>query len=1262
MGKNDSFFNFRFSKHHLPLIIATFVLFIFCLIFINAYAASEQFHFYLYGQEGIGTVRLGNHSSCSTDPTAFCVDYPNTAKSALDVTIYKSGGTTSNQMYVAPTTGFEFKGFEVLNSDSNFVVYDESRLRYTFTAEDAATAVFRPTSSSSYDVMIEYGVTPNGSTFYTFDNKDSYINSNGRAKKTGTLGITEPGSNMIKYADYLISNNENAKVTGATYSGEDYFLYWINEKGEIVSLNKTFIPTEDQIYDGAKYYAYCRSAKRFVVTSSDEDAGKVLIGTKEISGYGMVSTDTSYHPSSKISVKENKKYEFDHWTITEGTHIGNTEEIDFVDAENNFIGKEFQSELTFNFSKYGYGITLITAYFNKISDYTIHYEVETGGTISNEADVFDEEDTPIGSKVISVSYGYKFMGWYEGETYITDEVDFPIQDFKKNGATYTAKFKDIRIHINYEATNDGIVTEFDDDTVEKNIEQVVELNEVTGVKAKSTSGNYVFESWINENGEVVSESDVFVPQGEDQIYDGATYTAIFTLADNIINYRAVQYRSSTLFITDNDRITNTKDSVLNSKPETVKGSKVSKEDEWFFAYWIEEGNTSTIISLDEEFIPEGEQIKNTTYLAVFYKDVTRYVVTTNNEKYGAVYSSSTASDSNLVLNLYNRQLTKKADVDEYETHMSFYALPASDIYDFDHWEINGEVFTQNGIIYRGNRFESAFTVTTESSGLYEIKAVFRIASRAKYSIVTDDDYNVNIGGSYEYLNSDDETMPGVRAIPTSNYFFGYWGDASKHVISTYEEFKPTEEQLLENDMYYAYFFSKSNKLRLFFISNVDGIGTVHLNNNSKNYLNEVASLDTISEGVYGSTHRYVAEVLDEYKDEYVFDHWELDDNVLYCMEDTCTYRDRNSKNYTFFKGDMITVDEMMNLFTTTNRKAVIRAVFRKVDEIPIRYKATIGGTVTNETDFISLTQNPEGSTAKADSGYEFVEWIKGDEHYSNELTILPTVEEETIFTAIFKSKTSKKIAYNMNIKDAIKSDITWKDGYVGIEGSTERVNNSIYFFGNESYAEDMDGKREYKVTSNIPMYDGYIFIGWFDRDRTSYGGNAASIIYAGDTVEYVDDGEDYYILDALWAKVNIGDDVIVNYDGLDHTIDDVTLDIDDHIFTFHSSSELQDLGELKYTIKYKESSQEEYTEVNPTYKKPGIYTTDFEINAGFGINTVSSLKNSSEVKILDISIEILPNTGSFTNLLFIIIGVLLIMVSSGTYVLYYINKGRVIRR
>ena len=97
---------------------------------------------------------------------------------------------------------------------------------------------------------------------------------------------------------------------------------------------------------------------------------------------------------------------------------------------------------------------------------------------------------------------------------------------------------------------------------------------------------------------------------------------------------------------------------------------------------------------------------------------------------------------------------------------------------------------------------------------------------------------------------------------------------------------------------------------------------------------------------------------------------------------------------------------------------VFTVSFSELEDITISYEAQEGGSVDNDKDVINPeTGIPVGSTAKADTGYRFIGWYLNDTKVSDELTFVPSKNENGRYESATYTARFEKIAVPGQEKD-----------------------------------------------------------------------------------------------------------------------------------------------------------------------------------------------------------------------------------------------------
>ncbi|MBM6831696.1 InlB B-repeat-containing protein, partial [Faecalicoccus acidiformans] len=133
------------------------------------------------------------------------------------------------------------------------------------------------------------------------------------------------------------------------------------------------------------------------------------------------------------------------------------------------------------------------------------------------------------------------------------------------------------------------------------------------------------------------------------------------------------------------------------------------------------------------------------------------------------------------------------------------------------------------------------------------------------------------------------------------------------------------------------------------------------------------------------------------------------------------------------------------------------------------------------------------------------------------------------------------------------------------------------------------------VTENTPTCDGYVFLGWFDKKRTSSNGSSDATIRTGRSeLTYLYDensGDNEYTLDALWASIDAKDKTEL-YDGQEHTIDAASVIFSADQLNSGDQDYSEDLASLVTVgdVQYATTKNGTYSNDLPTFTNAGEYT------------------------------------------------------------------------
>ncbi|MBQ0098911.1 MAG: InlB B-repeat-containing protein [Oscillospiraceae bacterium] len=348
-----------------------------------------------------------------------------------------------------------------------------------------------------------------------------------------------------------------------------------------------------------------------------------------------------------------------------------------------------------------------------------------------------------------------------------------------------------------------------------------------------------------------------------------------------------------------------------------------------------------------------------------------------------------------------------------------------------------------------------------------------------------------------------------------------------------------------------------------------------------------------------------------YKDEGLTEEWKFDtdtvleDTVLYAdyLEDThtLTYDANGGENaplpqemkisaaayvseneptrdgYTFYgwatskeKADAGTVEyEPEDLYLGENVEkadATLYAVWSEND-VTISYVATTGGSVTNDEDVVKVfSGEPDGSTAVADEGYHFVNWInaEGDE-VSKDETFVPTQPKEgfsaTTYTAVFEIN-KYDVTFDMQGHGEQEKPQTVDHGSYA-ERPTDPEEEGYGFIG---WSSDPDTYVEFDFEKTPITEDTIIYAFWLEKTATlTYDANGGENAPKPQTLKYTEEADitldeptrDGYTFEG-WSSTSTG---IVEYEPGELYKDANVEPADDTLFAVWS----QNLVDIYYT-------------------------------------------------------------------------------------------------
>ena len=150
---------------------------------------------------------------------------------------------------------------------------------------------------------------------------------------------------------------------------------------------------------------------------------------------------------------------------------------------------------------------------------------------------------------------------------------------------------------------------------------------------------------------------------------------------------------------------------------------------------------------------------------------------------------------------------------------------------------------------------------------------------------------------------------------------------------------------------------------------------------------------------------------------------------------------------------------------------------------------------------------------------------------------------------------------------------------------------------------------KFTVIENVPQVEGYEFLGWFDKERSSSNVDnvPAAIREVGKDVTFIYDEKsknNEYTLDALWGSLK-AESVEYTYDGQPKTIEAAETEfnggqLDDNYIKQIEDNNLVTFGDVEYS----RTEAGNYSTERPTFTDVGTYQVYCKVVAKVGNNKV----------------------------------------------------------
>ena len=706
-----------------------------------------------------------------------------------------------------------------------------------------------------------------------------------------------------------------------------------------------------------------------------------------------------------------------------------------------------------------------TANFKEDSAVTIRYKAAPGGSVSlGEEELQPATGVAKGSTATALP-GYHFVKWTDNSNKdVSTEVSFIPQ--KKNGVysarVYTAHFtQNAGITIKYSADEGGTVDL-------KQEELAPATGTAKGSKATALPG-YHFVNWTNSNGEVVGTEALFKPKKTAEgIYIADTYTAHFTENGKI----------TITYIANTGGSVSSAGETLAPATGTATGSKAKAAPGYTFKSWT--NAKGEVVGTSLEYVPEksGNVYLEATYTANFTENA---AVTINYLAVGGgkvspasetlAPATGTAQGSKATpaagyhfvnwtegteevsrniefvpekvngLNVaatYTAHFAENADITiNYETTTGGTVSRASENLAPVTGNAQGSVATPSAGYHFVNWTEegkeagrNADFVPEKVNGL-NIAATYtaHFAENADITI----SYTAAPGGTVsresEILAPATGNAQGSVATPATGYHFVNWTNAEGEEVGTIAAYVPVKADGLNVAASYTAHFAENADIVITYIATEGG---------------------TVSKGsetlapVTGSAQGSTAAAANGYH----FVNWTDADG-------------KEVGTATLY------VPKQVN---GLNVEATYTAHFAEDSNVKITYIADAGGTVSRESENLApVTGSVNGSQAKADDGYHFVNWTDADGK-----------EVETAALYVPEKVNGLNVAATYTAHFAENAEI--EINYEAMEGGTVSRANEVL--------KPVTG---IAAGSIAKAKAGYHFVNWADEDNREVGTYATFI-------------------------------------------------------------------------------------------------------------------------------------------------------------------------
>ena len=819
---------------------------------------------------------------------------------------------------------------------------------------------------------------------------------------------------------------ETLEGSTATAKAGYSFVGWYN--GETKVGNNATLTPEDALAglntDENGNYAATTFTAKFTENSNvtlyyiteDADKGSVAPGSESLSPATGEAKGSTATPAAG--------YKFKNWTV-DGEEVSTSATItkDAIDKVAKASGAYVETTFTANFEP------------DEKQTAAVTYTAQTGGSVTNEGDTIQiVTANGLEGSEAKAAAGYRFAGWYKGETQITEAEVLSKETAKANlntdadtgryaDTTFVAKFEP-----NPEAT---VLVSYVSEDETKGTNRYTYSDEIQIVTGETLEGStaaakagYEFTGWYKGNDLVTSDESLSpavakaaLDRDENNNYAATTFTAKFAIdEDETVPVSYVSEDEAKGTVTNGDG-----DTIQIVTGETLEGSTATAKAGYSFVGWYngetqgrEQCNPDTEDALAGLNTDENGNYAATTFTAKFTENsnVTLYYITEDADK-GSVAPGS-------------ESLSPATGESKGST-----ATPAAG-YKFKNWTVDGEEVSTSATITK-----DAIDKVAKASGAY-VETTFTANFEPDEKQTAAVTYTAQTGGS---VTNEGDTiqivtangLEGSEAKAAAGYRFAGWYKGETQITEAEVLSKETAKANLNTDADTGRYADTTFVAK--FEPNPEATVLV-------SYVSEDETKGTVTNGDGDEIQIVTGETLEgstaAAKAGYEFTGW-------YKGNDLVTSDESLSPAVAKAALDR---DENNNYAATT---FTAKFAIDEDETVPVSYVSEdeAKGTVTNgdgDTIQIVTGETLEGSTATAKAGYSFVGWYNGETKVGNNATLTPedalaglNTDENgnyaaTTFTAKFTENSNVTLYYIT--EDADKGSVA--PGSESLSPATER--------------------------------------------------------------------------------------------------------------------------------------------------------------------------------------------------------------------------------